>query len=102
MRLIKQDKVNLVEIEPNKLSCLCGNDEFTTHGNSFAGISVISCRKCNRKTAINKIGNYRVEKLLSACGEDYCNVIGNIYRNKHIIKELKYTEFGTTLKVKKY
>ena len=101
MRLFsKRNKINLTEIEPNKLSCLCGNNEFITYGNHITGINIIFCSICNRKTLINKIGNYyNIVKLLSAYGEDFCNVIGNIHKGKCIIKELIFTEFNTIKKI---
>jgi len=94
------DKITLAENETNNLSCICGNNEFITFGNSLLGISSIMCRLCNLETTISKVrSNYPTEKLLSAYGEDFCTVNGNVYNGKAVVKELIYTEFGSVVRI---
>lgn len=79
------------------LNCSCGNDIFSTFGDTF-GITKIECTQCNNRTSIIE-STLVAEKLLSPLGEDYCKVYGTFENDVLFIDRLVFTEFQTEITI---
>ena len=86
--------------QENQLVCSCGNDIFISHGDEF-GFTVVECKKCGSRTSIMNSTLIAV-KLLSAYGEDFCRIFGNIIDDIVMVDYLLFTEFDTAVIISPY